>query len=38
MDVTEARELTPITPTETFDLDSVSVSAIAKEKGFLVEI
>ena len=26
-----------ITPTETFDLDSVSVSAIAKEKGFLVE-
>jgi len=26
-----------ITPTETFDLDSASVSAIAKEKGFLVE-
>ena len=26
-----------ITPTETFDLDSASVSAVAKEKGFLVE-
>ncbi len=26
-----------ITPTETFDLDSASVSIIAKEKGFLVE-
>ena len=26
-----------ITPTETFDLDSESVSAVAKEKGFLVE-
>ena len=26
-----------ITPTETFDLDSASVSAIAKQKGFLVE-
>ena len=26
-----------ITPTETFELDSVSVSTVAKEKGFLVE-
>mgnify|MGYP000014555400 FL=1 len=26
-----------ITPTETFELDSVSVSAVAKEKGFTVE-
>ena len=26
-----------ITPTETFELDSVRVSAVAKEKGFLVE-
>ncbi len=26
-----------ITPTETFDLDSASVSTVAKEKGFLVE-
>ena len=26
-----------ITPTETFDLDSENVSAVAKEKGFLVE-
>ena len=26
-----------ITPTETFELDPVSVSAVAKEKGFLVE-
>ena len=26
-----------ITPTKTFDLDSASVAAIAKQKGFLVE-
>ena len=26
-----------ITPTETFDLDSASVTAVGKEKGFLVE-